>query len=646
MIRFLFLLWLTTLLLWLTTPFAKAQNVVEICDAMDETTFGANSLSFFRDDSKTLTFEQISSPQFSNSFIRHTHYKNQDYVSRTPYWLRLYVHHHPNTKKVWLLEFYDQSIDHIEAYIPQAGGYTKVVLGDQEPFASRLIPHKNFEVPLHMKKDTVMAYYFKIQSNDFADLRVALRSLSRFISYADIEYYLFGTFYGMILIVALYNLLAFFVMKEWKYIYYVFYITSVALYAMSLDGIGFQYIWSNLPWFNNAASPVFLCCVIVFALVFSKHFLNLRIVPGINRFFNMLVTWRILMLAVGLLFYHPLLNMRFLDIITFSIIFYASIARWKAGYKPARFFLVSYGILFTAFLVRALVYFNVLPFSTFMHYTLHYGFLLEMLFLTLALADRVRILKANRNSIMKKILHQQAVNLQLKNKINAELEDKVTERTAELQTKNAELETINAKMQQQSVEINQINSMLDLDNWKLKNRMKEVLNEMLNEKTMNYREFQTLYPDKLSCCRFLEEVKWKNGYTCHKCRNQKFFAGTQKFARRCTRCGYNESITAFTIFHGIKFPIEKAFYMAYLSVSASSHLTLESLSKQLEIGLNTAWAFRHKVLERLNEMKASGKSPSVSRWEEVISNPNKAGKSKAAPRLKAQNTRPFFSRLI
>ncbi|PGH38370.1 MAG: receptor, partial [Candidatus Nephrothrix sp. EaCA] len=611
--------------------FSKAQNVMEICDAIDETAFGANALSFFRDDKNTLTFEQVSSPQFSNSFALNTQYKNLDYVSKSPYWLRLYVRHNPATKKMWLLEFCDQSIDHIEAYIPQACGYEKALLGDQELFSSRLIPHKNFEVPLHMKKDTVMAYYFKIQSSHFADLRVALRSLNRFISYAVLEYYLFGIFYGMVLIIALYNLLTFFVMKEWKYVYYVFYITSVALYAMSLDGIGFQYLWPAFPWFNNLASPIFLCGVIVCAIVFSKHFLNLRAAPGANRVFNMLIAARIAMLLAGLLFCSPILNQRFLDAITLSVIFYVSIVRWRAGYKPARFFVVSYGVLFTAFLVRALVYFNLLPFSTFIHYTLHYGFLSEMLFLTLALADRVRILKANRNRAMKRILQQQTVNLQLKNKVNEELEDKVAERTAELQTKNEELEALNAKMQRQSTAINQINSMLDLDNWKLKNRMKEVLNEMLNEKTMNYQEFQTLYPDELSCYRFLEEVKWKEGYVCHKCKNQKFFVGAQKFARRCTRCGYNESITAFTIFQGIKFPIEKAFYIAYLCVSANNELTLEALSKQLSIGLNTAWAFRHKTLERLNEMKESGKSPSASRWEEVISNPSKVRKKKPPP---------------
>ena len=111
------------------------------------------------------------------------------------------------------------------------------------------------------------------------------------------------------------------------------------------------------------------------------------------------------------------------------------------------------------------------------NHSLHFSFVLEMLFLTFAMGDRIRILKAMRDRALKRIIHQHEVNMQLKDRVNRELEQKVLERTQELNTKNEELEKINHKLEQQSSEINQINSMLDLDNWKLKNSIREVLNE-------------------------------------------------------------------------------------------------------------------------------------------------------------------------
>jgi hypothetical protein len=208
--------------------------------------------------------------------------------------------------------------------------------------------------------------------------------------------------------------------------------------------------------------------------------------------------------------------------------------------------------------------------------------------------------------------------MQLKDTVNRELEQKVLERTEELNTKNTELEESNRKLVKQSFEINQINSILDLDNWKLKNSIKEVLNERLMEKTMDYVQFKTLYPDTLACYRFLDSLKWNEGFACRKCGNEKYFKGAKKFSRRCTRCGYNESITAFTIFHSIKFPIEKAFYIAYLTVTGKKESTLEELANRLDLGTNTVWSFRTKVNERIHDLLGKGKKPLASKWDEVI----------------------------
>jgi len=265
-----------------------------------------------------------------------------------------------------------------------------------------------------------------------------------------------------------------------------------------------------------------------------------------------------------------------------------------------------------------LVYINLIQMTTLSHYSLHFAFVLEMLLLTFALGDRIRILKDMRDRALQRTIHQHEINMTLKDKVNRELEGKVKERTLELDHKNHELEESNEKLALQAAEINQINSILDLDNWKLKNCIKEVLNDRLMDKIMEYEQFKTIYPEQLACYRFLESLKWRDGFQCKKCHNEKHFGGVQKFSRRCTRCGYNESITAFTIFHSIKFPIEKAFYIAYLTVVGNKDFTLESLANKLGLRVNTLWGFKNKVTERLEELEKRGSRPHASRWEEVI----------------------------
>jgi len=442
----------------------------------------------------------------------------------------------------------------------------------------------------------------------------------------------------MIIIISLYNFLIFLAIREVKHIYYIFYILSVAAYAMSLDGVGFQYLWPSHPEWNNYATGISLYSLIVWALVFTRRFLNTASnSPVLDKALQLMIIARSLQFAVELLFFPQYLIYRNHDIIPLSLIFYTSIQVWRNGYQPARFFVIAYGCLFFGFFLRTLVYFNVLEFTTLSHYSLHFSFVLEMLFLTMALGDRVRILKDNRDRALRKIIRQHEANMQLKDKVTRELEGKVKERTVELNHKNRELENTNKRLTQQALEIGQINSMLDLDNWKLKNRIKEVLEERLHEKSMDYEEFATLYPDTLSCYRFIENLKWQGGFHCRKCGNEKFFNGSQKFSRRCTRCGYNESITAFTIFHSLKFPIEKAFFIAYLTVVGKKENTLEELAARLGLNVNTVWAFRSKVHDRIEELDHVEKHSLRSRWENIIVTDPDSDRKNSSPQQPSAN---------
>lgn len=597
-----------------------AQCQVIAVPAEDERILYLRELEHFIDTTNRYTFEEVTVEPLANRFRTIPSYQNKDFTPGVSYWIRIPIRHRANEPKTWLLEFYDQTIDHIEAYVPsEDAGYGRQIMGDHYPFTQRTFQHKNFEVPLTMRKDTTLLYYFKVRSHEFADIRIAFRSERRFISYALNEYFLYGTFYGMILIIALYNFLVYLAIREIKNLYYIFYIISVAFYAMSLDGIAFQYLWPGHPEWNDYAVGIALYSVILWALIFTRRFLSTRArSPVLDRWLRAMIVIRTVVFLVEFFFFPEFFAFRVIEIIPLSLVFYTGMRIWMRGYRPARFFVIAYGLLLMGFFLRSLVYFNLLSMTTLSHYSLHLSFVVEMLFLTFALGDRIRILKDNRDRALKRIIQQNELNMRLKDKVNRELEEKVKERTLALDRKNQELEDSNQKLLVQAREINQINSLLDLDNWKLKNKVKEVLEERLHDTVMDYGEFRTLYPDTLACHRFLEQLKWQKGFHCRRCGNEKYFEGAQKFGRRCTRCGYNESITSYTIFHGIKFPIEKAFYIAYISVAAKKKVTLEELSRTLDIRLNTVWGFRRKITRRVAELESGGKPLTGTQWEEVI----------------------------
>ncbi len=584
------LLLLLTFVLGLVSPIKQLPN-----SNQKEVIIPISELEIFEDKEGVVNFQQVINGQIN--FTVNEDFQPKDYNTNSYYWVKFPLELRATQGNQWLIEFYDQTIDYIEVYIPDTlKNYDSIVMGDAFPFNQKELHHKNFEIFVDPSIEGINTYYFRIKSHTYADIRIALRSVSRFVEYSLFEYFLYGLFYGMIVIIILYNLLMYLAIREVKYLYYTFYILSVGLYASCVDGVAYQYLWPNSPQWNQIAHGVFLFSLIFWAVVFGHRFLNVKnSALRLHKIIWIVIIARSLLFLYALIFDNKLFEVRNIEIIPLSLIFYTGVYVLIRGYRPARFFVMAYGVLFMGFLIKALLNLSIIPFSIVSYYSLHICFLIEMLFLSYALSDRVRILKSNRDRAMKRIILQHKENVKLKDKVNKELEHLVDKRTTEIQEKNMMLEEANQKLNLQTNEISKINSILDLDNWKLKNNIKEILQDRLINKNLTIDEFNKIFPDDISCFRFLDRLKWENGYSCFKCENSKYTDGHQKYSRRCTKCGYDESVTSNTVFHKIKFPIEKAFYILYLTNNRQNKFTLDELSEVLSLRRNTVWNFKKKI---------------------------------------------------
>lgn len=586
----------------------------QINDQLDERIYAIDRLAFYEDETNSLNIDDIQSYPTAGKFKINPDYTKNEFSTDHTYWVKVSILKTPSSKKNWLLEFYDQTIDEITAYVPSDGGYDELKLGDEYEFTDRIYFHKNFLLPIKNKTAGIDTYYFKIKSSQKADIRIAFRSSNRFLSYALNEYSLYGIFYGMILIIALYNGLIYAAIKEVKYLYYVFYLLSVGVFAACVDGIAFQYLWPNHPEWNQPMTGLSSYLIIMFALLFSTHFLNLkRRFPSMFRVFQVLLIGKTILFLLGIAFFPALLEIQIYDIIPFFLILFSSIYVLIKGYRVARLFVVAYAILFIGVGLKALVQTAIIPHSTIIYYSLHIAFLIEMLLLTLALGDRVKILKDNRDRALLRSLRQAEANSSLKEKVNRELEERVEKRTQELAHKNQLLLDYNQQILEKDEEIKRINALLDKDIWRLKSQIKENLQARITNKRMDYEEFKKIFPDSTSCLRYLEQVKWENGFICKACENKKYSKSSKVFHRRCSKCGHTESATAGTIFHGIRLPIEKAFYLSYTVISEHDKLTLEELSKLLDLRVNTISSFRVKIKLQL-EMKGIHQPD----WEDLV----------------------------
>ena len=129
-------------------------------------------------------------------------------------------------------------------------------------------------------------------------------------------------------------------------------------------------------------------------------------------------------------------------------------------------------------------------------------------------------------------------------------------------------------------------------------------------KSLSIFEFQERFPDDASCYRYLEDLKWGNGFICPKCGYTKSCKAQQPFTRHCNRCHTTISVTSGTLFQGLKFSLLKAFYIIYYISTSKKGVASTELSRKLELRQKTAWFFKQKVMKAMqssNSIKLDGK---------------------------------------
>jgi hypothetical protein len=603
-----------------------AQNTIILDDSLNEFIFQGECFMVLEDKTSKLTFDDVLKPEYQSKFILNKKAYSYNENNSSTYWIKFKVRKTAQFGKNFVFESYSPHSDDQRLYIPNGkGGFFEKRSGQNLYFYDREYINKNLVFDLPVDTSGVHTFYAMVYSENFASFDYRIKPINYFMFYNTNEYYFLGMYYGILAIMALYNLLMFFSMREKVYIYYVLYVAAGALSTLTDDCLGYQYVWFKFPHLNtfigHHLAPSLL--LITFVL-YSRKFLDLK-----NSFpkFDKIVIYS----SLGYFAYYFLqltilpqfLSFRGFYVVPFIALYVVGVRCFKEGYKPARFFVIGYTIIFISIIIIQLRANGTIEGNLFTVYSLNYGLVLEVAVLSFAMADRIKFIKKEREDALKekneaqqKIIDQLSLNEELKDKVNRELEAKVFQRTKELNEKNSELEEINSKLKEMTERANQMSLKLDLDNWNLQKNVKEAIKARMSGKEVSYSEFNKIFPDEITCMRYLDELKWNENFSCRKCSNTKFINGVKIFSRKCTRCGYPESVTAYTLFHGLRFPINKAFYMTYL-IHKKNKITLDELSVLIDLRRNTCWNFKKKVLSSIEAYQKAKKRP-LEAWEDII----------------------------
>ncbi len=592
-----------------------ALKIVELKDEEQDIYLFKDHLEIAEDTDNKWTIDSITKPGFDKFILNTEAYRYVENHTST-YWIHIKARNLSHSPKKWVFEVLSMHTNDLQLYYKIDGRYVMKQTGEKRPFQQREYKVKNFTFDLPIETGEVQDIYVRVRSMNDAGFEYKIRSQQYFTWYATHEYLYLGVYYGLLIFLIIYNIFLFATSLDKLYLFYVLYLVGCCLVSFSEDGLCFEFLWPNHPGINAFVDRYCEQFFLVFFIIYVSSFISL---PKTYPVFSKLLIGTVGIYLMIQVFFVKAAEITYLYMywLPFMMVYAIVVYSYKKGYKAARFLIIGYSFVLFSILISRLRWYGIIDANIFTVYSFYFAVVIEAFVFTYAISDRFNLLKKEKESTQLNLIAQLEENKQLQTKVNRELEVKVNERTSQLQKEK--LDDANKKLEAMAEALNKVNSKLDYDNWHLQKDLKEETKSRILLEKVSYEEYCKIFPTDFSCFKYLEEVKWQEGYICKKCSNTKYSEQKDEhLSRRCSKCGYIESVIANTIFQSIKFPVTKAFYLVYYCSLESEKMTLDELSELLQLRRNTCWGFRKKVQERIESVKQRNKVNYIKNWESLI----------------------------
>ena len=106
------------------------------------------------------------------------------------------------------------------------------------------------------------------------------------------------------------------------------------------------------------------------------------------------------------------------------------------------------------------------------------------------------------------------------------------------------------------------------------------------------------------CREYLKRLRWPDKPTCPRCQATTVATLRTQGKFECSKCCYQFSVTAGTIFHDSHLPLEKWFFATYLMCESRKGISANQLKRVLGVSYKTAWYLCHRIRAAMTQIGA------------------------------------------
>ena len=446
----------------------KAQVTFSISHENESVFIPLEKLPVLYNPSEIISIEQISKSTFSNSIKKSENFYTQ-----------FTLLNNSNSDKQYLLEAPKTGL--INCWIKRKSDPTweQLQTGSLLKLSERSLHSNSNGIIINLMKDEPLQVILQFKSlfsiYEHEAYNLSLQLLSQFEREDSRRLLWQGLFLGIILVMALYNLIIYFAVKDISYLYFVLSIFGIGLYFSFYYGIGIEYLWPNAPVWDTFCYTMIVPFNGLMRVYFTKKYLHTaELLPTINRLLNLLALICISSICLGFVIYifqvdilGTLVSIIGLvgSVILIMMLISGVVAYYKENYKPAQYFIFANLLLVVGAVLFIFREMGLMPDNFFTRYFVQIGTLIQVLVFALGLASR---LNKTRLQLAHEIIEKEKIALEKEiekkeiiEKQKTELQTQVQQQTLDLQQQNQQLEEIISKLKLSELKFKQLNQVKD-----------------------------------------------------------------------------------------------------------------------------------------------------------------------------------------